>query len=367
MSVKIIIAGGGTGGHIFPAVAVADAIRAIVPNAEILFIGAKGKMEMEKVPAAGYTILGLDIVGLQRRHWWKNILLPYYLIKSILQVKNIFKSFKPDAAFGVGGYSTFPVLRFAQWKGIPTFIHESNSFAGKANIWLAKKVQSIYVGGDGMEKFFPKHKIIITGNPVRNSILQNRLTKSEAIEKFGLSSNKITVLVIGGSLGARSINEAILQGISKLAELDIQVIWQTGKTNADKYQQAVQHQKNIWANSFIQEMGEAYSAADLVVSRAGAMSVTEITLLKKPSILVPYPLAADDHQTANAQFLSTRDAALLIRDSDANEHLVGAIIELVKDAQKRELMHDKLAIMGYRDADLVIANDILNKLGNLGK
>lgn len=365
MSKRIIIAGGGTGGHIFPAVAVADAIKLFAPDVQILFVGAKGKMEMEKVPAAGYSIRGLDIVGLQRAQWWKNILLPFYLIKSFLQVRHIFKSFQPDGAFGVGGYSTFPVLRYAQWKGIPTFIHESNSFAGKANIWLAKKAISVYVSGYGMEKFFPKKSIIITGNPVRNSIIEKSIPKAEACEKFGLNKNLITVLVVGGSLGARSINEAILQGLPKLKAAGIQIIWQTGKYNSEKYQQSAKGQENIWSSTFINEMGDAFSAADLVVSRAGAMSVTEITLLMKPSILVPYPLAAEDHQTANAQYLSNQNAAILIADNEVNNQLVDAIIQLGNDSVKRLDIQHKLSTLGYRNADKEIAKDILTKIGKI--
>lgn len=365
MSIRIIIAGGGTGGHIFPAVAVADAIKKLVPDAAILFVGAKGKMEMEKVPAAGYSIKGLDIVGLQRVQWWKNVFLPIYLVKSFLQVRQIFKSFKPDAAFGVGGYSTFPVLRYAQWKGIPTFIHESNSFAGKANIWLAKQAKSVYVSGHGMDKFFPNEKITITGNPVRSSIIKNDITKSDACATFGLNENLITVLVVGGSLGAKSINEAILNGLSKLKAAGIQLIWQTGKFNAEKYQQAAKEQQNIWASTFIHEMGVAFSAADLVVSRAGAMSVTEITLLMKPSILVPYPLAAEDHQTANAQYLSNQDAAILIPDHQANDLLIDAVIELGNDSRKRQAIQNKLSSLGYRDADQKIAKDMLTKIGKI--
>src|SRR5687767_10800611 len=296
---KIIIAGGGTGGHIFPAIAIANALKKLNEKNQILFVGAKGKMEMEKVPQAGYEIKGLDIAGFNRSSLIKNIGLPFKLVKSFMQVKNIIRDFKPDAAVGVGGYSSFPVLRYAQAKGIPTFIHESNSFAGKSNILLGKKVTMVFAGTQGLDKFFPSSRLMLTGNPVRKSIAESLVTRKEALSFFSLSEEKKTVLVVGGSLGARSINEAIDNGLEKLLQAGLQLIWQTGKSFAAKAAARAVENKSVWANEFITKMENAYAAADIVIARSGAMTVAEICVVQKPTVFVPYPFAAEDHQTVN--------------------------------------------------------------------
>ena len=362
LSKRIIIAGGGTGGHIFPAIAIANALVAQDPAIEILFVGARGKMEMEKVPAAGYPIEGITIAGFNRSSLLKNISLPFKLVKSYFQVKKIFKEFLPDAVVGVGGYATLPVLRLAQALGIPTFIHESNSFAGKANIFLGKKATRIFVASEGMQKFFPAAKIMITGNPVRKQIANNNITRPEAIDYFGLNESLITVLVMGGSLGAKSINDAILEHLEQFERRHLQLIWQTGKTNADKYKTAAEGKANIWVNEFITDMEMAYAAADTVVSRAGAMAVTEICILAKPAVFVPFPLAAEDHQTHNAMRLVNKDAALIVRDGDAKLQLVSTSIQLAKDPEMRALFSKNCKLLALKDADTVIANEILNAI-----
>ena len=359
---RLIIAGGGTGGHIFPAIAIANAIKEMQPQTEFLFVGAKGKMEMEKVPQAGYKIIGLDIAGYERSSLIKNIWLPFKLIKSFLQVRNIFKSFKPDAAIGVGGYSSFPVLKSAQQKGIKTFIHESNSFAGKSNIMLGKKATEIFVANEGMNKFFPADKIVITGNPVRKSIAESKVSKEEALEFFGLKKDAPTVLIVGGSLGARSINEVILQHILDFHPLDLQLIWQTGKSTSKIYLERAKPIPNIYASDFINEMDKAYAAADIVVSRAGAMAVAELCVAKKPVIFVPFPHAAEDHQTMNAKYLVERDAAIMIKDEMVKARLFAEITSLAKDKIKQEKLSNNISAFAIKNADKKIAEEILKTL-----
>jgi UDP-N-acetylglucosamine--N-acetylmuramyl-(pentapeptide) pyrophosphoryl-undecaprenol N-acetylglucosamine transferase len=360
---KIIIAGGGTGGHIFPAVAIAHALRKLQPGIDILFVGAKGKMEMEKVPQAGYAIRGLDIAGFNRSSLIKNIGLPFKLIKSFWQVRSIIKTFQPDAVIGVGGYSSFPVLRYAQTQGIATFIHEANSFAGKSNILLGKQARKIFVATDGMEKFFPAEKIMITGNPVRQNIVNNKISRSEGIEFFGLEPSKKTVFVTGGSLGAKGINEAIDAGIDAFAQNNVQLIWQTGKPYAEKASARAAENKNIWANSFITQMEYAYAAADIVVSRAGAMSVAELCVAKKPVVFVPFPFAAEDHQTANAQNLVNKQAGLMIKDSEAKEKLVPTVIALARDEDQQQMLRENIGELAVTNADEVVAMEILRLVG----
>jgi UDP-N-acetylglucosamine--N-acetylmuramyl-(pentapeptide) pyrophosphoryl-undecaprenol N-acetylglucosamine transferase len=359
---RIIVAGGGTGGHIFPAIAIANAIKEMQPQTEFLFVGAKGKMEMEKVPQAGYKIKGLDIAGYERSSLIKNVWLPFKLVKSFLQVRNIFKSFKPDAAIGVGGYSSFPVLKSAQQKGIKTFIHESNSFAGKSNIMLGKNATEIFVANEGMEKFFPANKIVITGNPVRKNIAESKVSKEEALEFFGLKKNVPTVLIIGGSLGARSINEVILQHILDFHPLGLQLIWQTGKSIAKAYLERAKPVPNIYASEFINEMDKAYAAADIVVSRAGAMAVAELCVAKKPVIFVPFPFAAEDHQTMNAKYLVERDAAIMVKDEMVKARLFNEITSLAKDKIKQKKLSDNIAAFAVKNADKKIAEEILRLL-----
>ena len=362
MSKRIIIAGGGTGGHIFPAIAIANALRKIDPAIEILFVGAKGKMEMEKVPQAGYKIEGLDITGFNRSSLIKNIGLPFKLIKSFFRVRTIVESFHPDAVIGVGGYSSFPVLRFAQAKRIPTFIHESNSFAGKSNILLGKKATKIFVATNGMEKFFPAGKIKITGNPVRASISQSMTTRMEGIKFFSLDENKKTVFVVGGSLGAKSINEAIDKHLDELLKADLQLIWQTGKPYAAKAKERTTGKRSVWVSEFITQMEYAYAAADMAVSRAGAMAIAELCVVKKPVLFVPYPFAAEDHQTVNARDLMSKHAALMVKDSEALDKVVPLIIELSKDERKQNELKENIGRLAVVDADKRIAEEIIKSL-----
>ncbi len=360
MSKKIIIAGGGTGGHIFPAIAIANALKKIDDKIEILFVGAKGKMEMEKVPQAGYKIEGLAIAGFNRSSLIKNIGLPFKLIKSFFQVRRIFNTFKPIAVVGVGGYSSFPVLKYAQTRGIKTFIHESNSFAGKSNILLGKNATKIFVATDGMEKFFKANKLKITGNPVRKLIAENNISRTEAIEFFKLSPNKKTILSIGGSLGAKSINEAINKYINEFEKNGLQLIWQTGKPYATTAQQTAKERANIYTSDFITNMEYAYAAADLIISRSGAMAIAEICVAKKPTIFVPYPFAAEDHQTVNAENLVSKSAALTINDNEVLDKLVSSIIALSNNVEQQHTLKQNIAKLAIINADEVIANEILS-------
>jgi UDP-N-acetylglucosamine--N-acetylmuramyl-(pentapeptide) pyrophosphoryl-undecaprenol N-acetylglucosamine transferase len=360
---KIIIAGGGTGGHIFPALSIANALRKKEPDMDILFVGANGKMEMEKIPEAGYPIKGIDIAGYNRSSIIKNFTLPYKLIKSFLQVKRIFKSFEPQAAIGVGGYSTFPVLRYAQARGIPTFIHESNSIAGKSNRMLGKKASRIFTASDGMEKFFPFGKLIHTGNPVRMNVVSNQVSREKGIAFFGLDPSLTTVLVTGGSLGARSMNEAIDAGIPLLIKNKIQLIWQTGKSFSKQAAVHAAESKLIWTGEFISKMEYAYAAADIVVSRSGSV-LYELCVVRKPVIFVPFPHAAEDHQTVNAQNLVNKKAAIMIADKDAREKLVAEVIRLVNNKSEQEILRENIGKMAITDADDKIANEILKILND---
>jgi len=362
LSKKIIIAGGGTGGHIFPAIAIANALKNLLPDIEILFVGARGKMEMEKVPQAGYEIEGLDIAGFDRSSMLKNIGLPFKLAKSFLQVRRIMQSFKPDAVIGVGGYSSFPVLRYAQARGIASFIHESNSFAGKANMMLGKKAVKVFVASDGMEKFFPKGKIMVTGNPVRGSIAHSKHSRHEGQVFFGLDRSKKTVLAVGGSLGARSINEAIATHLDEFEKNGLQLIWQTGKTTASEYKDKGEGKDNIWVGEFIKEMEMGYAAADIVISRAGAMAVTELCVAAKPTVFVPYPLAAEDHQTSNAMNLVKKQAALMVKDNEAKDKLIENVINLSKDDALQQTLKTNIHALAITNADEIIAKEILKSI-----
>ncbi len=359
---RIIIAGGGTGGHIFPAIAIANAILKQEPQTEILFVGAKGKMEMEKIPQAGFNIEGLDIAGFNRSSLIKNIGLPFKLIKSLLQVRRIFRSFRPTAVIGVGGYSSFPVLRSAQAKGIPSFIHESNSFAGKSNIMLGKKATKIFVASDRMERFFPAGKILVSGNPVRVSISKSRVSREKGIRFFGLDPAKKTVLSVGGSLGAKNINEALDKGLEEFEKNNLQLIWQTGKPYASSAQKSAAGKTNIWTGDFITRMEYAYAAADLVISRSGAMAIAELCVMKKAVIFVPFPFAAEDHQTVNAQNLVNKNAGILIKDNEALNSLVPSIIALSKDEEKQQELKNNISKLAITNADDIIATEILKSI-----
>jgi UDP-N-acetylglucosamine--N-acetylmuramyl-(pentapeptide) pyrophosphoryl-undecaprenol N-acetylglucosamine transferase len=362
MSKKIIIAGGGTGGHIFPAIAVAKSLQKIDPAIEILFVGAVGKMEMEKVPDAGFNIIGLDIAGFNRSKLWKNWNLPFKLMKSFIQVSNIFKKFNPSAVFGVGGYSSFPVLRYAQKKVIPTFIHESNSFAGKSNIMLGKNATMVMVATEGMERFFPQHKIVVTGNPVRAEISNPVVRKEEALEFFGMKEGRKTILVIGGSMGARSINQSVANGLDRLVEAGLQIIWQTGKASEEIITAKMRANKSVCITSFIAKMHYAYTAADLIVSRSGAIALAEICAMGKPSILVPYPFAAEDHQTVNANNMVDHGASIAIKDDKASISLIDEILALSTNEEKLEEFGLAAKNLYLKDADVNIANLIIGSI-----
>ncbi len=361
---RVIIAGGGTGGHIFPAIAIANAIKRIMPLCSILFVGAKGKMEMQKVPQAGYKIEGLDIAGYNRSSFFKNVWLPFKVAKSLWQVSNIFTEFKPDAVVDVGGYSSYPVLRYAQGKGIPTYIHESNSFAGKANMLLGRKAKKIFTATTGMEDFFPKEKIQITGNPVRKVLVETTVSKAESLVFFGLKEDSTTILSIGGSLGAQSINDSIASSLSNFEKANYQLIWQTGEAFFEEAKLLAAPFPNVFVTNFIQRMEFAYTAADVIVSRSGAMAVAEICLAKKPAIFIPYPFAAEDHQTVNAQLLVRENAALMIADKQVKETLFETIKSLVTDEYRKAELAKHIEAFAVTDADDVIAKEILFNQGN---
>lgn len=363
---KVIIAGGGTGGHIFPAVAIGHALKRMHPGAQLLFVGANGKMEMEKVPQEGFEIRGLDIAGFNRSNMLKNIMLPIKLLKSHMQAKNIIKEFKPDAVVGVGGYASFPVLNAAQGMGVPTLIQEQNSFAGKSNRILAKKAKKVCVAYEKMEQFFPKEKIIITGNPVRKNISGSQISREEGLAWLGMDEKKKTILVMGGSLGARSINEAIDAELENIISEGVQLIWQTGKPY---YQRALERAADFSADvkvfEFIREMDYAYAAADMVISRAGALAIAELCIVAKPVIFVPYPFAAEDHQTSNALALVTHNAAEMVKDNEAKTELIKKLKKLLHDNAMQELMTRNLKYAAITDADDRIAKEVLTIAGKL--
>lgn len=362
MSKRIIIAGGGTGGHIFPAIAIANALKKKDGSIEILFVGAKGKMEMEKVPQAGYKIIGLDIAGFNRSSLIKNIGLPFKILKSYFQARKIMSEFKPDAVIGVGGYASFPMLQLAQQKNIPTVIQEQNSFAGKTNMILGKRAKKICVAYEGMEKFFPKEKIILTGNPVRSAISNSIVTRTEGDNFFQLQLNRKTVFVVGGSLGAKSINEAIDKHLDDILHEGLQLIWQTGKPYLAKARERAAGKQGVWVNDFITRMEYAYAASDIVISRAGAIAIAELCVMKKPVLFVPFPYAAEDHQTVNAMSLVNKQAALIVKDDETKEKLVPMIIELAKDNAKQSELKRHISELAIKNADERIAEEILKLL-----
>lgn len=365
---RIIISGGGTGGHIFPAVSIANAIRAKYPEAKILFVGALGRMEMQRVPAAGYEIVGLPISGFNRKNMLKNVVVLYRIWKSQQMAKKIIRKFNPMAAVGVGGYASGPMLNQCTKMGIPCLIQEQNSYAGVTNKILSKKVDRICVAYDGMERFFPADKIVKTGNPVRQALLDTKLTKAEALKSFGLSEDKKTILIVGGSLGARTVNESVLQNLDMIKESGVQFIWQTGKYyNASIMAELKQRGTvpSLHVTDFISDMGAAYKAADLVISRAGASSISEFCLIGKPVILVPSPNVAEDHQTKNAMALVNKNAALYVKDADAPAEVVKLALQTVKDnARLKELSENILKLALPYSAD-IIANEVV-KLARRG-
>jgi UDP-N-acetylglucosamine--N-acetylmuramyl-(pentapeptide) pyrophosphoryl-undecaprenol N-acetylglucosamine transferase len=358
---RVIISGGGTGGHIFPAISVANALRKIDSEIEILFVGAEGRMEMEKIPAAGYNIVGLPVAGIQRRFTLKNITVLMKLFKSLKMAKKVISDFNPDVVVGVGGYASGPVLRQAGRMGIPTLIQEQNSYAGVTNKLLAKRASTICVAYDGMEKYFPQVKIIKTGNPVRQNFDNLKNLETEALDFFKLKKEFPVILVLGGSLGAGSINSSLSESINKMRDSDCQWLWQTGKHYFENVNALVSLSfcENISVHGFINRMDYAYAAADIIVSRAGAGTISELCLVGKPVILIPSPNVAEDHQTRNAKALSDKQAAILIADSQAVKTLVDEAIKLVSDKNRRDLLSVNILKMADRDADIRIAEEVL--------
>ena len=360
-NIRIIISGGGTGGHIFPAVSIANAIKEQHPEAKILFVGAEGRMEMQRVPAAGYQIIGLPVAGFDRKHLLKNISVLIKLMKSQIKARRIIKEFKPDAAVGVGGYASGPTLKVAGSMGIPTLIQEQNSYAGVTNKLLAKKACKICVAYEGMERFFDKEKIILTGNPVRQNLLNQQMSREDAIRSFNLDPTKKTVLIVGGSLGARTINNCVLNGLDQIRQSGVQFIWQTGKFYINEAKEKVGQAENypmLHTTHFITDMAAAYSAADLVISRAGAGSISEFCLLGKPVILVPSPNVAEDHQTKNALALVAKDAALYIKDAEASEKLLKTAIETVQQPETLKKLSTNIAKLAFKDSANTIAEEV---------
>lgn len=369
-NLRIIISGGGTGGHIFPAVSIANAIKEQHPDTEILFVGAEGRMEMQRVPAAGYKIIGLPVAGFDRKHLLKNISVLIKLLRSQLKARQIIKDFKPHAAVGVGGYASGPTLKMAGMMGIPTLIQEQNSYAGVTNKLLAKKACKICVAYEGMERFFDKEKIILTGNPVRQGLLNHTISREEAIRSFGLDPQKKTILIIGGSLGARTINNCVMQGLEKIKNSGVQFIWQTGKFYINEAKACVAQAGNLpmlYTTDFISDMAAAYSAADLVISRAGAGSISEFCLLRKPVILVPSPNVAEDHQTKNALALVNKGAALYVKDSEATQKLLDLAIATVGQADTLTKLSTNIAKLAFKDSANVIANEVYKLAVNYKK
>lgn len=359
---RIMISGGGTGGHIFPAISIANAIKTLRPEAEILFIGAENRMEMEKVPAAGYKIVGLPVSGFDRKNLLKNVAVIFRLGKSMIKAWATVRQFKPDAAVGVGGYASGPTLRAAGMLGIPTVIQEQNSYAGVTNKLLAKNAAKICVAYDRMERFFPKDKIILTGNPVRQDLLEGSDKREVAYSYFNLDPKKKTILVVGGSLGARTVNQSMIAGLSEIGNSDVQFIWQTGKYYYEDAKAELEKQDsgNIHLTAFISRMDLAYAVADVIISRAGASSISEFCLLGKPVILVPSPNVAEDHQTKNAMALVEKDAAIMIRDIEAKEKLVSAALALINDQVKIEQLGKNILTLAQHDSARRIAEEVLN-------
>ena len=357
---RVIVSGGGTGGHIFPAVSIANAIKAMRPDAKILFVGANGRMEMERVPAAGYEIKGLPVRGLIRPLWSpKNISVMLDFIKSRSMVKSIIRDFRPQVAVGVGGYASAPTLNAAYAMGIPCLIQEQNSYAGVTNKSLAKKAEKICVAYDGMERFFPAERILKTGNPVRQALLENTMTKEEACKAMNLNPEKPVILVIGGSLGARTVNDSIAGGIERFNNAEIQVVWQTGKYYAEECERKAEGSKFVKAQAFISDMATAYLDDDIVISRAGASSISELCLLGKASILVPSPNVAEDHQTKNARALSDKNAAIFVADKDARAQLVDEAISLVSDKSRIASLETEVKKLAYHNSAEVIAKEVI--------
>ncbi len=373
-STRIIVSGGGTGGHIFPAISIANAIKAYRPKAEILFVGAEGRMEMQRVPDAGYRIVGLPVAGFDRKHLWKNFSVLIKLIRSQWKARRVIKDFRPQVAVGVGGYASGPTLKMAGMMGIPTLIQEQNSYAGVTNKLLARNARRICVAYEGMEKFFPAEKILLTGNPVRQNLLEQRISREEALRSFGLDPQKKTLLIVGGSLGARTLNEALMQALHVVGEHagEVQFIWQTGKIYIRQVHEAIARLtggsvedirpnalSNLFVTDFIQDMAAAYAASDLVVSRAGAGSISEFCLLGKPVILVPSPNVAEDHQTKNALALVDKGAAIYVRDGEAKEKLLATALDALADEEQLQMLSRNIKLLALPHSANRIAEEVL--------
>ncbi len=359
---RVIISGGGTGGHIFPAIAIANAMKEMSPGIEILFVGAQGKMEMEKVPAAGYQIIGLNISGLPRKFAISNLWLPFKLLSALIKAGNIINEFKPQVAVGVGGYASAALVYMAAKKGIPVLIQEQNSYPGKTNRFLAKYASRICVAYPGMDQYFEKNKIVFTGNPVRQDIENNTLTKEQGLQFFNLDQQKKTVFAFGGSQGAKAINEGMENSLEILEKNNIQAIWQTGKHYYQRAKSIVEEKgyKHIRVYEFIERMNYAYAAADLVISRSGAIAVSELSILGKASILVPLPTAADDHQTKNAMALVNRNAAVMLKNEDCPRNLGTIILQYIENDSLRNQLEQQIKSMANYDAAKIIASEIIN-------
>ena len=360
---KVIVSGGGTGGHIFPAISIANEVKAKCPDAEILFIGAEGRMEMQRVPAAGYKIEGLPIAGFDRKNLLRNVKVLYKIWKSRRMARKIIKDFRPDVAVGVGGYASGPTLQVCQQMGIPTLLQEQNSYAGVTNKLLAKQAKRICVAYEGMERFFPADRIILTGNPIRQNLIENSYSRGSSIEELGLDRTKRTILIIGGSLGARTLNESVLSHLDVIRQNpDVQIIWQTGKYYSADIQRRLAEAgcpPYLKVSEFISDMARAYAAADLVISRAGASSISELCLLGKPSILVPSPNVAEDHQTKNALALVNKDAALYVKDADAQATLIELAIKTVADSARLDQLSANVKKLGKPNAASDIADEVI--------
>lgn len=363
---KYLISGGGTGGHIFPAISIANALKQIDPYCEVLFIGAEGHMEMDRVPAAGYNIEGLKVEGLDRQHLLRNVKVICNLLSSLPKARRIIKNFKPDVAVGVGGYASAAALLVAKSMNIPIVLQEQNGFAGVANKLLAKKAEKICVAYSGMERFFPADKIILTGNPIRQNLFNPELDKNEAYAAFGFKNNIPTLLVMGGSLGAMTINNGMIKGLKQFAQAGVQVIWQTGKRYFADAKKAFDNNpcSNVLVTDFISRMDYAYAIADVVVARAGASTISELTFLGKPSILIPSPNVAEDHQTHNAMALANQNAAICLPDKEAEEKLAPLAINLLLDDERKSSIAENSKKMAQNDSALRIANEIVKLCKN---
>ncbi|MBR0272783.1 MAG: undecaprenyldiphospho-muramoylpentapeptide beta-N-acetylglucosaminyltransferase [Bacteroidaceae bacterium] len=364
---RVIVSGGGTGGHIFPALSIANAIKALRPDSEILFVGAEGRMEMQRVPAAGYKIIGLPVAGFDRQHLWRNVSVLWKLWKSRRMARRIIKDFRPQVAVGVGGYASGPTLNMAASMGVPTLIQEQNSYAGVTNKLLAKSAKKICVAYEGMERFFPKEKIMLTGNPVRQQLLDCKLSRADAVTQLGFNPIRPVVLIIGGSLGARTINDSVMDNLQQITNSKVQFIWQTGGYYFENIKRQLTEKgcpANLKVTDFIQHMDEAYRAADLVISRAGASSISELCLLGKASILVPSPNVAEDHQTHNAMALVNKDAALIVRDAEAREKLIPLALTMASDDAALSRLGSNALAMGLKNSAQVIAEEVIKLIEN---